>query len=129
MGSNPTPGTCAEQVGRESAFRPTGSETAPCTQMCTNCSGYPRAGGPSTSRAALGPSASTGFHPESGKRREVLRQGFATKKEAQLALADLIQAAEKNAVVAKSTMRLGDYVEEWLGNQPQRPARDNAAQL
>lgn len=61
-----------------------------------------------------------GFHPETGKRRQVLRQGFATKKEAQLALADLIQAAEKNAVVAKPTMRLGDYLEEWLGSQGSR---------
>ena len=63
-----------------------------------------------------------GFHPESGKRRQVLRQGFATKKEAQLALADLIQAAEKNSVVAKSTMRLGDYLEEWLANQRRAPS-------
>ena len=61
-----------------------------------------------------------GFHPETGKRRQVLRQGFATKKEAQLALADVIQAAEKNAVVTKSTVRLGEYLEEWLGNQRSR---------
>lgn len=58
-----------------------------------------------------------GVHPESGKRRQVLRQGFATKKEAQLALAKLLDAADKNAVVTRSTMQLGEYLDEWLANQ------------
>ena len=58
-----------------------------------------------------------GFHPETGKRRQVLRQGFATKKEAQVALSELMQANEKGAVVAKSTTKLGDYLDEWLLNQ------------
>jgi integrase len=61
-----------------------------------------------------------GFHPETGKRRQVLRQGFATKKAAEAALAEVLQAAQLNTVVAKSTMRLGEYLEEWLAGQRSR---------
>ncbi len=58
-----------------------------------------------------------GFHPETGKRRQILRQGFATKKQAEAALGEVLQAAAKNTVVAKSSMRLGEYLEEWLAGQ------------
>jgi integrase len=61
-----------------------------------------------------------GFHAESGKRRQVLRQGFATKKLAEAALTEVMRAAATNAVVARSTMRLGDYLEEWLVGQRTR---------
>lgn len=58
-----------------------------------------------------------GFHPEAGKRRQVLRQGFTTKKQAEAALAAAHQAAASNTVVAKSSVRLGEYLVEWLAGQ------------
>lgn len=86
--------------------------------MCTNCYGDLMAGGSVYKRSGSWAfRVDAGFHPETGKRRQVLRQGFATKKEAQVALSELMQANEKGAVVAKSTTKLGDYLDEWLLNQ------------
>jgi integrase len=61
-----------------------------------------------------------GFHPESGKRRQILRQGFATKKQAEAALNDAVQSVAKNAIVAKSSQRLGEYLDDWLVSQRAR---------
>ena len=58
-----------------------------------------------------------GFHPETGRRRQVLRQGFATNKQAEAALTDVLQAASRNSVVAKSSTRLADFPEDWLASQ------------
>jgi integrase len=58
-----------------------------------------------------------GFNPQTGRRRQISRQGFDTKKDAQLALAKVVEAVDKNAVVARSTVRLGEYLDEWLANQ------------
>jgi len=55
-----------------------------------------------------------GFHPETGKRRQVLRQGFPTKKAAQQALSDLIGANARGAVVSRSTITVKEYLAEWL---------------
>ncbi len=55
-----------------------------------------------------------GFHPETGKRRQVLRQGFSTKKRAQLALNDLASASARGQVVNRSTISVKDYLTEWL---------------
>jgi hypothetical protein len=55
-----------------------------------------------------------GFHPETGKRRQVLRQGFPTKKAAQLALNNLASASARGQVVARSTITVKDYLAEWL---------------
>ena len=55
-----------------------------------------------------------GFHPETGKRRQVLRQGFATKKAAQAALNDLASASARGQVVTRSTISVKDYLAEWL---------------
>ena len=55
-----------------------------------------------------------GFHPETGKRRQVLRQGFATKKAAQEALNDLASASARGQVVTRSTISVQDYLAEWL---------------
>ncbi len=61
-----------------------------------------------------------GFHPGTGKRRQVLRQGFATKKAAEAALAEVVHAAQSNTVVAKSTISVGGYLEGWLAGQRSR---------
>jgi integrase len=55
-----------------------------------------------------------GFHPETGKRRQVLRQGFPTKKAAQLALNELASASARGQVVTRSTISVKDYLAEWL---------------
>lgn len=58
-----------------------------------------------------------GVNPETGKRRQMLRQGFATKREAEKALAAAQQSVEQGAVVAKSTMKVGEFLDEWLASQ------------
>ena len=78
-------------------------------------------GGPSSSAAgAWAFRVDAGFHPETGRRRQVLRQGFATKKQAEAALTDVLQAATRNSVVAKSSTRLGDFLDDWLAGQKTR---------
>lgn len=56
----------------------------------------------------------TGFHAESGKRRQVLRQGFATKRAAETALAEIVGDATRGTAVSTSTMKLGTYLDEWF---------------
>jgi hypothetical protein len=55
-----------------------------------------------------------GFHADSGKRRQVLRQGFATKRAAEAALADMVGDATRGMAVSSSTMKLGAYLDEWF---------------
>lgn len=55
-----------------------------------------------------------GFHPQSGKRRQVLRQGFATKKAAQEALSEMVNSNTRGTVVARSMINVQDYLAEWL---------------
>ena len=70
-----------------------------------------------------------GFHPKTGKRRQVLRQGFATKKAAQEALAEMVAASTSGTVVTRSMMNVQDYLASWLETTAvQAPAFD-AAQL
>ena len=61
-----------------------------------------------------------GLHPATGKRRQILRQGFPTKKLAEAALGDVVQSVSRSTVVAKSSMRLGEYLEEWVAGQGSR---------
>ena len=72
----------------------------------------PRA--PALSRGGWAFRVDAGFHPETGKRRQVLRQGFATKKAAQSALNDLASASARGQVVTRSTISVQDYLAEWL---------------
>ena len=52
-----------------------------------------------------------GFHPETGKRRQVQRQGFATKKAAEDALRTRHRASRSSgAAVARSTIRVEEYL-------------------
>ena len=55
-----------------------------------------------------------GFHADSGKRRQVLRQGFATKRAAEAALAEMVGDATRGMAVSSSTMKLGAYLDEWF---------------
>ncbi|MEX2625923.1 MAG: site-specific integrase [Ilumatobacteraceae bacterium] len=55
-----------------------------------------------------------GVNPESGRRRQMLRQGFTTKKDAEAALAELSAASQRGAAVARTTTRVSDYLADWL---------------
>jgi integrase len=55
-----------------------------------------------------------GFHADSGKRRQVLRQGFATKRAAEAALAETVGDATRGMAVSTSTIKLGEYLDEWF---------------
>lgn len=56
----------------------------------------------------------TGFHPETGKRRQSLKQGFRTKRQAEAALAEAQKTVIDGTVVANSNMRLDEFLDEWL---------------
>lgn len=57
-----------------------------------------------------------GVDPETGKRRQVSRQGFRTKREAQAVLNDLLleHAAVRRPDVSVFGPTVGGYLEEWL---------------
>ena len=66
----------------------------------------------------------TGFHPETGKRRQKVKQGFRTKREAELALAEVQKTVIDGTVVSGTNLRLGDFLDEWLAGQESPTARD-----
>ena len=49
-----------------------------------------------------------GFHADTGKRRQLLRQGFATKRAAQEALAEAVGASPRGMVASRSTIKLDE---------------------
>ena len=55
-----------------------------------------------------------GADPGTGKRRWATKGGFATEKEATKAMHRVIVAADDGLVVKRSTLRLGQYLTEWL---------------
>ena len=55
-----------------------------------------------------------GFQPETGKRRQILKQGFGTKKEAEVALAEAVSEASRGNVVSRSTVKVAEFLNEWL---------------
>lgn len=61
-----------------------------------------------------------GVDASTGKRRQMLRQGFKTKREAETALAAAQQSVEQGSVVAKSSMKVGAFLDEWLVSQQGR---------
>ena len=61
-----------------------------------------------------------GVNPETGKRRQMLRQGFGTKREAEKALAAAQQSVEQGSVVSKSSMKVDAFLDEWLASQKGR---------
>ena len=62
----------------------------------------------------------TGFHPETGKRRQKVKQGFRTKREAELALAEVQKTVIDGTVVSGTNLRVGDFLDEWLAGQESR---------
>lgn len=64
--------------------------------------------------------------PYSGKRRRGTRAGFATRGEAEAALADVLGQVNHGTYVAPSRQRLGDYLTSWLDGLRVKPTtRDN----
>lgn len=55
-----------------------------------------------------------GFHTDTGKRRQLLRQGFATKRAAEQALAEAVGASTRGMAVSRSTIKLDEYLDEWF---------------
>ena len=58
--------------------------------------------------------AQLGIDPGTGKRRWATKGGFATERDARKALHRVLVAADDGLVVKRSTMRLGEYLAEWL---------------
>lgn len=65
-------------------------------------------------RVDLGPD------PATGRRRQVQRQGFRTKREAEAALDERLSSIRSGALVTPSTAELGDFLDEWLVGQTSR---------
>jgi integrase len=61
-----------------------------------------------------------GNDPATGRRRQVLRQGFRTKREAERALDEVLGSVRSGTVVTRSSLELGAFLDEWLANQRHR---------
>jgi integrase len=55
-----------------------------------------------------------GAHPETGKRRQVGKQGFTTKRAAEAALAEALGEVNRGTVVSRSQMTVREYLDEWF---------------
>src|SRR4051812_43155137 len=51
---------------------------------------------------------------EVGRRRQIVKGGFGTKREAEEAMADLVAKAARGVVPAVTRLTLGEYLDEWL---------------
>lgn len=58
--------------------------------------------------------ASTGIDPATGKRRWVTKGGFATRKAATTALNAVVSDADNGMVVARSSVTVAAYLDEWI---------------
>lgn len=65
-------------------------------------------------RADLGPD------PATGRRRQMSKQGFRTKKEAEAALGDLLSSVRAGSAVSRSSVTVGEYLADWLIGQRQQ---------
>lgn len=61
-----------------------------------------------------------GPDPATGKRRQISKQGFRTKREAEKALGDMTTAAAKGVVPTRSSQMLGDFLDDWIVLQHDR---------
>lgn len=52
------------------------------------------------------------FHPGTGKRRQISRQGFPTKTAAVVALHEIVQSDAQGTVVTRTSIRLREYLED-----------------
>ena len=56
-----------------------------------------------------------GVDPVTGKRRQITKGGFTTRREAQQALTEALRSVQQGAFVARTKLTRGDYLEgEWL---------------
>ena len=58
-----------------------------------------------------------GFQPETGQRCQSLKQGFATKKEAEIALAEAVRDTSRGNFVSKSSVKVDEFLRDWLTNE------------
>ncbi len=65
-------------------------------------------------RADLGPD------PGTGQRRQVSRQGFRTKREAESALDELLSSVRTGSTVSRSATDVAGFLDEWLDGQRHR---------
>lgn len=61
-----------------------------------------------------------GFQPGTGKRRQMLKQGFRTKKDAENALGEAARDASRGSVVSKSSVKVDEFLADWLDNERSR---------
>lgn len=54
------------------------------------------------------------FSPRPGKRRQLGRQGFDTKRAAEAALAEAIGEVNRGMAVSRSSITVGEYLHEWI---------------
>jgi integrase len=65
-------------------------------------------------RVDLGPD------PATGKRRQVAKQGFRTRKEAEAALGELLRSISTGSIVGRSTTTTEEFLRQWLATQHHR---------
>jgi integrase len=66
-----------------------------------------------------------GRDPVTGKRRQITRRGFSTKKEAQAACAEIINENEKGTYVNPSKVTVGQFILDYLENTYKGEVRRN----
>ena len=64
--------------------------------------------------------ADAGFQSDTGKRRQMLKQGCATKKEAEVALAEAVRDASRGSVVSRTSIKVDEFLHDWLANEQSR---------
>ena len=65
-------------------------------------------------RVDLGPD------PATGKRRQLAKQGFRTRKEAEAALGAVLTSISRGSVVDRSTTTTEEFLRDWLASQQHR---------
>jgi integrase len=64
-----------------------------------------------------------GIDPQTGKRKQKTKSGFATKKEAQAALTEILAKLNDNEYVEPSKILLKDFLLDWLDNSAKQKLR------
>ncbi|MDN9011061.1 site-specific integrase [Brevibacillus laterosporus] len=68
---------------------------------------------------------SLGVDPETGKRKQITKSGFKTKKEAEAACAEMITKYENGDLTISKKQSLGSYLEFWLENYAKNKLRSS----
>lgn len=61
-----------------------------------------------------------GDNPATGRRQQILRQGFTTKRDAEAALNELVRLRTAGTAVTAKRVKLGEFLDEWLVTQQAR---------